>query len=54
MQQPIRMYLGVCDERDIYLEDHFRALADRHENFTFDVVLSEPERRNDTAKGAPG
>ncbi len=51
MQQPIRMYLGVCDERDIYLEDHFRALADRHENFTFDVVLSEPEGETTRQKG---
>ena len=51
MRQPIRMYVGVRDERDVYLEDHFQALADSHENFTFDVVLSEPGRETDRRTG---
>lgn len=42
-RQPIRLYFGVRDERDIYLEDHFRALAARHPNFSFTPVLSAPE-----------
>lgn len=42
-EQPIHMYFGVRAEPDVYLEDHFRALADKYENFTFEIVLSEPE-----------
>jgi len=42
-EQPIHMYFGVRAEPDVYLEDHFQALADEHENFTFEIVLSEPE-----------
>jgi len=43
MAQPIALYLGVRGERDLYLEDHFRALAARHANLSFIPVLSEPE-----------
>jgi ferredoxin-NAD(P)+ reductase (naphthalene dioxygenase ferredoxin-specific) len=49
--QPIRMYFGVRDERDVYLEDHFRALAGAHENFTFEIVLSEPAGETDRRTG---
>ncbi|MCW5752815.1 MAG: 2Fe-2S iron-sulfur cluster binding domain-containing protein [Alphaproteobacteria bacterium] len=41
-RQPIHLYFGVRDERDLYLESHFRALEGRHGNFRFTVVLSEP------------
>ena len=41
-EQPIHMYFGVRDERDLYLEDHFQALAARHANLSFTPVLSEP------------
>ena len=41
-EQPIDMYFGVRDERDIYLEDHFRDLVARHANLSFTPVLSEP------------
>lgn len=40
--QPIRLYFGVRDERDLYLEEHFRGLAERHSNLRFVPVLSEP------------
>jgi len=40
MRQPMRLYFGARDERDIYLEDHFRALAAQHPNFRFIPVLS--------------
>lgn len=40
--QPIHLYFGVRDERDLYLEDHFRKLAGRHPNLRFTPVLSEP------------
>jgi NAD(P)H-flavin reductase/ferredoxin len=42
MRQPIRLYFGVRDERDLYLEDHFRAIAGRHPGFSFTPVLSDP------------
>lgn len=42
MRQPIHLYFGVRDERDLYLEDHFRGLAARHANLRFTPVLSEP------------
>lgn len=40
--QPIHLYFGVRDARDLYLEDHFSALAARHANLSFTPVLSEP------------
>jgi CDP-4-dehydro-6-deoxyglucose reductase/ferredoxin-NAD(P)+ reductase (naphthalene dioxygenase ferredoxin-specific) len=40
--QPIDLYFGVRDERGLYLEDHFLALAAAHGNFRFIPVLSEP------------
>lgn len=42
MRQPIRLYFGVRDERDLYLEDHFRPLTRRHPNLDFIPVLSSP------------
>ena len=41
-KQPIRLYFGVRDARDLYLEDHFSDLAARHPNLSFTPVLSEP------------
>jgi ferredoxin-NAD(P)+ reductase (naphthalene dioxygenase ferredoxin-specific) len=43
LQQPIALYFGARAERDLYLEDHFRALAVRHGNLTFIPVLSQPD-----------
>jgi len=45
MRQPIHLYFGARDERDIYLEQHFRALAARHGNLSYKPVLSEPSAR---------
>ncbi len=42
-EQPIRLYFGVRAERDLYLEDHFEALAAGHPNLKFVPVLSEPD-----------
>jgi CDP-4-dehydro-6-deoxyglucose reductase/ferredoxin-NAD(P)+ reductase (naphthalene dioxygenase ferredoxin-specific) len=42
-KQPIHLYFGVRAERDLYLEEHFRALADRHANLKFVPVLSAPD-----------
>ncbi|HKF73519.1 MAG TPA: FAD-binding oxidoreductase, partial [Stellaceae bacterium] len=42
-RQPIHLYFGVRDERDLYLEAHFEALAAAHPNLRFTPVLSEPQ-----------
>jgi len=42
--QPIQLYFGVRDERDLYLEDHFTVLAARHPHLSFVPVLSQPSR----------
>lgn len=42
-EQPIALYFGVRAERDLYLEDHFKALVARHPNLTFTPVLSDPD-----------
>ena len=41
MRQPMRVYFGVRTERDLYLVEHFQALAAYHEQLTFTPVLSE-------------
>ena len=41
MSQDIRLYFGVRDDRDIYLEEHFRALARAHSNLRFVPVVSD-------------
>ena len=50
-EQPIHMYFGVRAEQDVYLEEYFQALATKHENFTFEIVLSEPEGATDRRSG---
>ncbi|HEX3501412.1 MAG TPA: 2Fe-2S iron-sulfur cluster-binding protein [Stellaceae bacterium] len=42
MAQRIDLYVGVRAERDLYLEDHFSAIASHHGNFRFIPVLSQP------------
>lgn len=42
-KQPIHLYFGVRAERDLYLVEHFRALAAGHSNLKFVPVLSEPD-----------
>jgi CDP-4-dehydro-6-deoxyglucose reductase/ferredoxin-NAD(P)+ reductase (naphthalene dioxygenase ferredoxin-specific) len=41
MRGQIRVYLGVRTERDVFLEDEFRALCALHPGLSFDVVLSD-------------
>ena len=38
---PIHLYFGARDEQDVYLEDHFKALAAKHPNLSYHVVLSQ-------------
>lgn len=41
MKQPIHVYFGVRAPRDLYLVEHFQALARQHANLAFTPVLSE-------------
>jgi len=41
LPQHIYCYFGVRTERDLYLHDHFTALAGQHKNLHFIPVLSE-------------
>lgn len=41
-RQPVALYFGAREERDLYMEAHFDGLARAHENFRFVPVLSEP------------
>lgn len=46
LRQPIHLYFGVRDERDLYLINHLNALESRHTNVTFTPVLSHaPDQR---------
>ncbi|MFI5029896.1 MAG: 2Fe-2S iron-sulfur cluster-binding protein [Reyranellales bacterium] len=41
LPQHIHLYFGVRTERDLYLHDHFAALAKKHDTLHFTPVLSE-------------
>jgi len=41
LPQHIYLYFGVRSERDLYLHDHFAALAEKHKTLHFIPVLSE-------------
>jgi CDP-4-dehydro-6-deoxyglucose reductase/ferredoxin-NAD(P)+ reductase (naphthalene dioxygenase ferredoxin-specific) len=41
-RQPIRLMVGMRDERDVYLEEEFAALSAAHPNLAVTYVLSEP------------
>lgn len=41
MKQPIHVYFGARSERDLYLLEHFRVLAQRYPNLSFIPVLSD-------------
>ena len=42
MAQPIRLYFGVREERDLYATERLDALASMHANFRYDIALSGP------------
>jgi ferredoxin-NAD(P)+ reductase (naphthalene dioxygenase ferredoxin-specific) len=46
LPQHIYFYFGVRTERDLYLHDHFAALAGQHKNLHFVPVLSEGDGMN--------
>jgi len=41
--RPVRLWFGARTVADIYLEDELKALASQHSNFSYEIVLSEPE-----------
>jgi CDP-4-dehydro-6-deoxyglucose reductase/ferredoxin-NAD(P)+ reductase (naphthalene dioxygenase ferredoxin-specific) len=54
MPQPLYLYFGVRDERDLYLEDHFKSLSERHPALYFIPVLSEPSGETERRCGLVG
>ncbi len=51
--RPVHLYHGVREERDLYMEGHFRALADAHANFSFVPVLSNVRAGSRRRQGTP-
>jgi CDP-4-dehydro-6-deoxyglucose reductase/ferredoxin-NAD(P)+ reductase (naphthalene dioxygenase ferredoxin-specific) len=51
--RPIRLLVGVRDARDVYFEEHFRALAARHPHFSAEWILSVPEASHARPTGTP-
>ena len=56
MSQPIRLYFGVREERDLYATDRLEALARAHANFRYDIALSgpasDPSHRHERGPGS--
>lgn len=51
LPQPIYLYAGFREERDVYLEEHLRDLAASHPRLTVTIVLSEPSGPTDRRVG---
>jgi ferredoxin-NAD(P)+ reductase (naphthalene dioxygenase ferredoxin-specific) len=49
----VHLYFGVREERDLYMEDRFQALAQAHANFSFVPVLSNPPHGGTRRQGTP-
>ena len=43
MTQPIRLYFGVREQRDLYAIDRLHHLTATHANFRYDIALSGPQ-----------
>jgi CDP-4-dehydro-6-deoxyglucose reductase/ferredoxin-NAD(P)+ reductase (naphthalene dioxygenase ferredoxin-specific) len=54
MPQPIYLYFGARDLRDIYLDEHFLALADKHPSLRLITVLSAPSKATAHRTGLVG
>ncbi len=54
MGQDIHLYFGVREERDVYLDRHFEALAAGHANFRFVAVLSDEPGAAERRRGQVG
>lgn len=53
-RQDIHLYLGVRQERDLYLLEHFEALTRHHGNLRFAAVLSESQSDSPYRQGLVG
>lgn len=53
-RQDIHLYFGVRRERDLYLLEHFQALAKRHGNLRFVPVLSDAQGGSPYRQGLVG
>ena len=42
-KRKISFWYGARSKQELFYEDYFKELADKHENFTFHVALSEPQ-----------
>ena len=49
----VHLYYGVREERDLYMEDRFQALAQAHANFSFVPVLSNARAGGRRRQGTP-
>ena len=43
ISQPLFLYWGVLADKDLYLDEHYHQLVERHENFHYTPVVSEPD-----------
>lgn len=42
IDQPLYLYWGVLADRDLYLDEHYTSLVERHEHFHYIPVVSDP------------
>ena len=42
---PVTFWYGARSKREIFYEEQFEEIAREHENFRYEVALSEPNRR---------
>ena len=50
-KQKMHLYFGLRSQEHIFYQDHFEALAQKHENFDFTLCLSRPEEGWDGFSG---
>jgi naphthalene 1,2-dioxygenase ferredoxin reductase component len=50
-QRDVRVYFGVRDEQDVYLEAHLKLLQRRHPNLRVEIILSRPVRATSRRQG---
>lgn len=48
---PVHVYFGVRDQRDLFMMEHFEHLARRHDQLRFVAVLSEPSGSSEYRTG---
>ena len=43
MSHPVHLYWGVLADKDLYLDERYHELVERHDNFHYTAVVSEPD-----------